>query len=184
MRIVHIITRLIIGGSNSVYESPDQGDNVTQLTGPGANRNAMVYGHASNADLIVVGSGSQVFMRTTAGGNLTATAGAYPGGTVVLCGGTLAIVYSDDLEASERAVTGVPVPAAGNERRRRGVQRAAQLLRRGRREAREPVSANGPRVAGAADESSQAPCPVPDGRLQQRLAGSAALVGRVDGIGR
>lgn len=68
--------RLIIGGSNSVYESFDQGNNLAEITGPGANRNAMVYGHPDNADLIVVGTGTQVAVRTTAGGNLTTTAGS------------------------------------------------------------------------------------------------------------
>ncbi len=76
-------SRLIIGAANDVYESMDRGDNVTQLNGPGANRNAMEYGHANNADLIVVGSGSQVFVRTTAGGSLTATAGNPPGASTI-----------------------------------------------------------------------------------------------------
>ena len=39
-------------------------------------------GHANNADLIYVGAGTEVFVRTTAGGNLAPTAGAFPGGTV------------------------------------------------------------------------------------------------------
>ena len=75
-------TRLIIGGSNSVYESFDQGDNIAEITGPGANRNAMVYGHLNNADLIVIGSGAGIFIRTTAGGNLLQTTTAFPGSTV------------------------------------------------------------------------------------------------------
>jgi FlgD Ig-like domain len=68
-------TRVIIGGSNSVYESADQGDNVTELTGPGVTTNNMIYGHANNADLILHGNGSQLYRRTTAGGSLTATSG-------------------------------------------------------------------------------------------------------------
>lgn len=76
-------TRLIIGGSNSVYESADQGDNIAEINGPGANSNAMAYGHANNAELIVIGSGSGVFVRTIAGGNLVATPAAFPGGTVL-----------------------------------------------------------------------------------------------------
>jgi hypothetical protein len=43
---------------------------------------SMVYGHANNVELIYVGSGSQVFVRTTAGGNLAPTTGAFPGGVV------------------------------------------------------------------------------------------------------
>jgi hypothetical protein len=42
----------------------------------------MVYGHPKNADLIYVGAGTQVFVRTTAGGNLAPTPGAFPGGMV------------------------------------------------------------------------------------------------------
>lgn len=73
-------TRLIIGGSNGVYESFDRGDNIVQLNTSSIN-NAMIYGHASNADLIVVGSGGNVLVRTTAAGAL-ASPGAFPGGTV------------------------------------------------------------------------------------------------------
>jgi hypothetical protein len=78
-------TRLTIGGSNGVYESMDQGSNIARVPGftGGVNRNAMAYGHANNAELIVVGSGTQVFVRTTAGGNLTATATAFPGTNVL-----------------------------------------------------------------------------------------------------
>ncbi len=82
-------TRLIIGGSNSVYESSDQGDNVQELNGPGANGTSrMIYGHPDNADLIIIGSGSQVFVRTAPfPAALTATAGnpaTPPGGDVVV----------------------------------------------------------------------------------------------------
>ncbi len=76
-------TRMIIGGLNSVYESADQGDNIAELNSPGPNRNAMVYGHPSNADLIVIGSFNQVFVRTVAGAALTVTGTDPPGiGTV------------------------------------------------------------------------------------------------------
>ena len=76
-------TRMIIGGSNSVYESFDQGDNIQELAGPGANRNAMVYGHQNDSELIVIGAGAAVWVRTTASGALTATPTPFPGGTRV-----------------------------------------------------------------------------------------------------
>jgi len=79
--------RLIIGGDNSVYESSDRGDNVQELNSPGVNFDCrMIYGHPDNADLIVIGSGNQVFLRTApAPAALTATAGnpaTPPGGNV------------------------------------------------------------------------------------------------------
>jgi hypothetical protein len=76
-------TRLVIGGSNAVYESLDQGSTITQITGPGANRSAIAYGGKSggvnNPDVLYVGSGSAVFLRTTAGAALAPTA-ALPAG--------------------------------------------------------------------------------------------------------
>src|SRR5262245_23845224 len=75
--------RLVIGGSNHVYESFDQGNTITQISGPGANRNAMAYGGrssgADNQDVRYVGSATQVFLRTTAGAALAPTA-ALPAG--------------------------------------------------------------------------------------------------------
>jgi photosystem II stability/assembly factor-like uncharacterized protein len=71
-------TRLAIGCTNSVYESFDMGDNVSELDSPGVNRNAMVYGHPGNADLIIVGSGPQVFVRTTAVDPVAVTAADPP----------------------------------------------------------------------------------------------------------
>ncbi len=112
-------TRLIIGAGNGVYESPDQGDNLTQIgtTGPtvcvaggnagaacnvdgdcpngscgyAVNRNAMVYGHASNAELIYIGSNTRVLVRTAAAGTMDPTPTAFPGGTVL----DLAVATSD-----------------------------------------------------------------------------------------
>ena len=73
--------RLVIGGSNHVYESFDQGNTITQINGPGANRNAMAYGSAGNQDVLYVGSGSAVFLRTTAGpGAVLAQTAALPAG--------------------------------------------------------------------------------------------------------
>jgi hypothetical protein len=82
--------RLVIGGSNSVYESFNQGDTITEINGPGANRNAMAYGGRSggvnNLDVLYVGAGapdSGVFLRTTAGGALAPTAALPAGATAI-----------------------------------------------------------------------------------------------------
>ncbi len=77
--------RLLLGTAGGLSESLDQGATASVVPGSAvtANQDArMVYGHPNNAELIYVGAGSQVFVRTTAGGNLAATAGAFPGGTV------------------------------------------------------------------------------------------------------
>ncbi len=80
--------RILIGAANDVYESMDQGNTVSAVPAAGganvqANSDAaMVYGHPNNAELVYLGAGTQVFVRTTAGGTLAATTGAFPGGTV------------------------------------------------------------------------------------------------------
>jgi uncharacterized repeat protein (TIGR01451 family) len=66
-------------------ESLNQGNTATIVPGAAVTANsdaAMVYGHPNNPDLIYVGAGNRVFVRTTAGGNLAPTAGAFPGGMV------------------------------------------------------------------------------------------------------
>jgi PKD domain len=77
--------RLLLGTVGGLSESTDQGNTASIVPGSAVTANsdaAMVYGHANNADLIYVGAGTQVFVRTTAGGNLAPTTGAFPGGTV------------------------------------------------------------------------------------------------------
>jgi hypothetical protein len=77
--------RLLLGTVGGLSESTDQGNTASTVPGAGVTANSdarMVYGHANNAELIYVGAGTQVFTRTTAGGNLAQTAGAFPGGTV------------------------------------------------------------------------------------------------------
>ena len=79
--------RLLLGTVGGVSESLNSGatasivpDGTFNVT---ANSDAqMVYGHANNVELIYVGAGAQVFVRTTAGGNLAPTTGAFPGGQV------------------------------------------------------------------------------------------------------
>jgi hypothetical protein len=76
--------RLILGGSNGAYESFNRGDTIAQV-GPGSvNRNAIAYGGrrlgVDNPDVLYVGSGTQVLVRTVAAGPYAAS--AYPGGAV------------------------------------------------------------------------------------------------------
>jgi hypothetical protein len=89
--------RLVIGGSNTVFESFDQGSTVTIINGPRAN--AMAYGGRSggvdNQEVLYVGSGGaiippnttpeppQVFVRTTAGAPLALTAPLPAGAAIV-----------------------------------------------------------------------------------------------------
>lgn len=76
-------TRLIVLGSNSVYESLDQGDTMTEI-GPGigqavSNRDPIAYGAAGNADMLYIGSGDQVFIRDAAPPDPLTASGTYPG---------------------------------------------------------------------------------------------------------
>jgi hypothetical protein len=77
--------RLLLGTVGGLSESFDQGNTASVVPGAAVTANsdaAMVYGHPNNAELIYIGAGNQVYVRTTASGNLTATTGAFPGGTV------------------------------------------------------------------------------------------------------
>lgn len=79
--------RLIFGASNNPYESLDQGDNITELTmGGGVNwfdGSPIAYGGrrggVDNPEVLYVGSGNQVFVRTAGTGAPLAT--AFPGGS-------------------------------------------------------------------------------------------------------
>jgi hypothetical protein len=78
-------TRLIIGGANGAYESFNRGDTLAQISTTGVNANGIAYGGrrlgVDNPDVVYVGSGSQVQLRTSGSGSLTPSA-TYPGGTV------------------------------------------------------------------------------------------------------
>lgn len=78
--------RLVLVGSNSVYESLNQGDTITEIDdggiATGTFDEAVAYGHATNADVIYLGLGSDVLLRRSAGGALTETATQFPGSTV------------------------------------------------------------------------------------------------------
>jgi hypothetical protein len=76
--------RLVIGG-NSLYESTDFGDNLTNITPAGVNGvSAIAYGGSAggtaNADVIYAGVGGSLFLRTTSGGAFTQLTN-YTGGT-------------------------------------------------------------------------------------------------------
>ena len=79
-------TRLVIGAINSVYESDDQGDTVTEI-GPGIRVNEalpttyaspIAYGATGNAELLYVGAGNDVFIRTAAHPAPLIASAAYP----------------------------------------------------------------------------------------------------------
>ncbi len=78
--------RLIVGAANGAYESFNRGDTLVQLGTSSVNRNALAYGGrrlgVDNPDVLYVGAGAQVFVRTVSGGTLSPAA-TYPGGTVV-----------------------------------------------------------------------------------------------------
>lgn len=76
-------TRLVIGGGNSVYESLDQGDTITEI-GPGIIANgtgphSLAYGATGNANMLYVGSGDRVFVRTAAAPSPLTQSATYPG---------------------------------------------------------------------------------------------------------
>jgi len=85
--------RLIIGGRNSVYESLDQGNSISEVgkgisTNDGTQRKALVYGGrsggVSNPDLIYVGGGvggdiDRIFVRTAAAPAPFTESTTYPG---------------------------------------------------------------------------------------------------------
>lgn len=76
-------TRIVIGGGNSVYESLDQGDTLTEI-GPGIVVNGtgfdpIGYGHPGDPDFILVGSGDRVFVRSGSPLGPLALSATYPG---------------------------------------------------------------------------------------------------------
>jgi photosystem II stability/assembly factor-like uncharacterized protein len=81
-----VATRLVIGARNGLYESDDQGDTVTAI-GPGIQVNSVnaglaapiAYGAQGNADVLYVGSGNTVLVRTAAPPAPLAVSAGYPG---------------------------------------------------------------------------------------------------------
>lgn len=82
-----IASRLVIGAANGVYESDDQGDTLTPI-GPGIKANSpaapIAYGAQGNADVLYIGSGSRVLVRTAAHPAPLAVSAGYPGTGSVL----------------------------------------------------------------------------------------------------
>lgn len=76
--------RMLVGGSNTVYESTNittGTPSFTSLGTPGANRNAMAYGAADDANAAYVGKNAAVFRRQ--GASFVATA-ALPAGAAAI----------------------------------------------------------------------------------------------------
>jgi len=79
--------RLIIGGSNSVYESFDQGNTISEI-GVGivvndTSTDPIAYGATGNADMLYVGSGARVFVRNAAPPAALTQSATYTGGAVL-----------------------------------------------------------------------------------------------------
>jgi len=76
-------TRLVMGAANSVYESMDQGDTVVEIgrgiVANGLGQHTIAYGGTGNANMLYVGSGDQVFVRTAAAPAPLRASAAYPG---------------------------------------------------------------------------------------------------------
>jgi len=78
--------RLILGGKNSVYESFDRGDTISEI-GPGiavteSVSNPVAYGAKGNPDMLYVGSGSQVYVRKSASPAALQPCASYSGDTI------------------------------------------------------------------------------------------------------
>ena len=74
--------RLLVGGSNNLYESTNTSTGaptLTSLGAPGANRQAIAYGATNDPDAIYVGKLAAVWKRSGAGGAITQTT-ALPAG--------------------------------------------------------------------------------------------------------
>jgi hypothetical protein len=69
--------RIVIAGSNFLYESFDRGDNIASLGTAGGSLN-MAYGHPLNVDALYVAGFSGVFVRTAAGAPLLPTPTVFP----------------------------------------------------------------------------------------------------------
>lgn len=95
--------RLVIGGGNSVYESLDQGDTITEI-GPGivvnsGGQDPIAYGAAGNAEMLYVGSGDDVFVRTAAAPAALTPSATYPGAGTFRTVADIAIHPADPLTA-------------------------------------------------------------------------------------
>jgi hypothetical protein len=77
--------RLIVGGSNGVYESLNQGDTcrrIAPFVANGSGLDTIAYGAAGNPDVLYVGSGDKIHVRTSPH-PAPLTTSAYNGGPVM-----------------------------------------------------------------------------------------------------
>lgn len=75
-------TRLILGCANGTYETLDQGDTIRRISTVvinGSGVEPVSYGGVGNPDLLVVGSGDSVFIRTAAHPAPLTQSATYPG---------------------------------------------------------------------------------------------------------
>lgn len=75
-------TRLIFGCANGTYETLDQGDTIRRISTVvinGSGVEPVSYGGVGNPDLLVVGSGDRVFIRTAAHPAPLTQSATYPG---------------------------------------------------------------------------------------------------------
>lgn len=75
--------RLLIAGGNSLYESLDQGDTISEI-GPGVEavgigRQPLAYGHPDNPDVVYSGNVDSIAVRTGAPGTSMALRPSFPG---------------------------------------------------------------------------------------------------------
>jgi hypothetical protein len=96
--------RIVIAYQEAVFESVDQGDNIVSL-GAASNANGLAYGHASNEELLWAAAPGGVFVRTTAGGALAATA---------FVGGAQDVVSDPGDAATAYVITGTRVLVTTN----------------------------------------------------------------------
>ena len=78
-------SRMIVCTSGALFESSDQGNTVNNIGAISVNndgRDAIAYGAADNADILYVGAGATVRIRTAAPPAALTTSAAYTGGTV------------------------------------------------------------------------------------------------------
>jgi hypothetical protein len=75
--------RIVIGATNGVYESLDQGETIRQLTPAvpvnGSGGHPLAYGATGNVNVLYVGSGDTIRVRTAAPPASLAQSTAYPG---------------------------------------------------------------------------------------------------------
>jgi hypothetical protein len=113
-------SRLLVGGSGTIYESTNANTaspTLTSLGAPGANRNAMAFGALGMPEAAVIGKGSEVFRRV---GDVFVVTSALPAGAATITDVAMnpedtdilyavddnQVFYSDDAGATWQDLTG------------------------------------------------------------------------------